>query len=118
MDGILQSAFGRNIRRWRRTQGLSQERFGEEVGWHRTFVGAVERGERNLTLKTVERICEQLGVHPLDLLWDREHVAFRADAAGGHFEAVDGATLAAADGPASASAKGAGAKAPARRPRR
>jgi transcriptional regulator with XRE-family HTH domain len=55
--------------------GLSQEKFGAAVGWHRTFVGAVERGERNLTLRSVERISDQLGVHPLDLLWDRAGVA-------------------------------------------
>lgn len=83
MEGTLQAAVGRNIRRWRREEGLSQEVFGEQVGWHRTFVGAVERGERNLTLKSVERISEQLGIDPLDLLWDREQVAFRADGAGG-----------------------------------
>lgn len=50
--------------------GHSQESFGEHVGWHRTFVGAVERGERNLTLRTVERLAAQLKVHPLALLFD------------------------------------------------
>lgn len=50
--------------------GHSQESFGEFVGWHRTFVGAVERGERNLTLRTVERLAQQLAVHPLALLFD------------------------------------------------
>jgi len=50
--------------------GHSQESFGEHVGWHRTFVGAVERGERNLTLRTVERLAQQLSVHPLALLFD------------------------------------------------
>ena len=50
--------------------GFSQESFGVHVGWHRTFVGAVERGERNLTLRTVERLARQLSVHPLALLFD------------------------------------------------
>jgi transcriptional regulator with XRE-family HTH domain len=74
VEGELQAAVGRNLRRVRATMGQSQESFGEHVGWHRTFVGAVERGERNLTLKSVERISEQLRVHPLELLWDTDQV--------------------------------------------
>ena len=68
MEGELQEMVGRNLRRFRRDLGLSQEAFGEQVGWHRTFVGAVERGERNLPLRTVERIAEQIGVDPRLLL--------------------------------------------------
>lgn len=82
VEGRLQQVVGENLRRVRRRLGYSQESFGEHVGWHRTFVGAVERGERNLTLRTVERISEQLNVDPLDLLWDREAITIQADAAG------------------------------------
>lgn len=109
----MQAVVGRNIRVWRRAQGLSQEDFGEQVGWHRTFVGAVERGERNLTLQSVERIADQLGIHPLDLLWDQEAIAVTFDAEGrGRFGPVGGSVARAAD-------TGAGARAgrPARRPR-
>ena len=74
MEGELQLTVGRNLRRVRKGLGLSQEAFGGELDWHRTFVGAVERGERNLTLKTVERLSDQLGVNPLDLLWDQEGI--------------------------------------------
>lgn len=70
MEGQLQTVVGHNLRRLRRQLGYSQESFGEHVGWHRTFVGAVERGERNLTLRTVERLAAQLEVHPLALLFD------------------------------------------------
>lgn len=70
MEGDLQHIVGANLRRLRRQMGHSQESFGEHVGWHRTFVGAVERGERNLTLRTIERLAQQLGVHPLALLFD------------------------------------------------
>lgn len=70
MEGDLQHIVGDNLRRLRRQMGYSQESFGEHVGWHRTFVGAVERGERNLTLRTVERLAQQLEVHPLALLFD------------------------------------------------
>ena len=82
MEGVLQAVVGANIRRVRLLQGLSQESFGEAVGWHRTLVGSVERGERNLTMKSVERISDRLGVHPLDLLWDRASVGLRVDADG------------------------------------
>lgn len=82
VEGRLQQVVGENLRRVRGDLGFSQESFGQHVGWHRTFVGAVERGERNLTLRTVERISEQLGVHPLDLLWDRAGVAVRLDRRG------------------------------------
>ncbi|MCB0963676.1 MAG: helix-turn-helix transcriptional regulator [Acidimicrobiales bacterium] len=70
MEGDLQVVVGANLRRVRRQMGFSQESFGQHVGWHRTFVGAVERGERNLTLRTVERLADQLDVHPLALLFD------------------------------------------------
>jgi transcriptional regulator with XRE-family HTH domain len=75
MEGELQMVVGENLRRVRRAMGFSQESFGEHVGWHRTFVGSVERGERNLTLRTVERLAAQLEVDPLDLLLDPEAAA-------------------------------------------
>jgi len=49
-------------------QGLSQEAFADVLHVHRTYMGGIERGERNLTLKSVERIAERLAVDPLDLL--------------------------------------------------
>jgi transcriptional regulator with XRE-family HTH domain len=68
MEGELQAALGRNLRARREALGISQEEFAEALGVHRTYVGGVERGERNLTLKTVERIAERLGVPAIDLL--------------------------------------------------
>lgn len=59
---------GRNLRAYRQARGLSQEAFAEVVGVHRTYMGGLERGERNLTLRSVERIAEQIDVDPLDLL--------------------------------------------------
>lgn len=49
-------------------RGLSQEAFADLVGVHRTYMGGLERGERNLTLKSLERIAAKLTVRPLDLL--------------------------------------------------
>lgn len=68
MEGDLQRNFGRNLRAYREARGLSQEAFADELGFHRTYMGGVERGERNLTLKSVERISERLKVEPLELL--------------------------------------------------
>ncbi|WP_245988259.1 helix-turn-helix domain-containing protein [Flexivirga caeni] len=42
--------------------------FADVLGLHRTYVGGLERGERNLTLKAVERIAEAIEVDPVDLL--------------------------------------------------
>lgn len=66
--GDLQRRFGRAVRAVRLQRGLTQEALAEGLGMHRTYWGAIERGERNLTLQTVEFICEQLGETPLDLL--------------------------------------------------
>jgi transcriptional regulator with XRE-family HTH domain len=68
MDGQLQQIVGRNLRRHRTEQGYSQEAFAERMGVHRTYFSSVERGERNLTLQTLEKIAEFLGVDPRTLL--------------------------------------------------
>jgi transcriptional regulator with XRE-family HTH domain len=67
-EGDLQRRIGRNLLAYRKARDISQEAFAEVLGVHRTYMGAVERGERNLTLKSVERIAERLGVDPLSLL--------------------------------------------------
>lgn len=68
VEGDLQRAFGRNVRQLREARGLSQEQLADELSVHRTFVGGVERGERNLTLRTVERLSQRLSADPLVLL--------------------------------------------------
>jgi transcriptional regulator with XRE-family HTH domain len=68
MEGDLQRTFGRNLRAYREARGLSQEAFADQLGLHRTYMGGVERGERNLTLKSVERIAGRIDVEPLSLL--------------------------------------------------
>ncbi len=68
MEGALQGTVGANLRRYRRERGLSQEEFAIEIGVHRTYMGGIERGERNLTLKSVERIAAAIDVDPLELL--------------------------------------------------
>ncbi|MEH2199640.1 helix-turn-helix domain-containing protein [Nostoc sp.] len=54
--------------------GISQEDLAERCGLHRTYVGAIERSERNITLQTLERLAESLGVSPHDLLKEHQDV--------------------------------------------
>jgi Helix-turn-helix. len=68
MEGELQRIVGANIRHLRRRRGMSQEQFADMVGVHRTYLGGVERGERNLSLQSVERIAEGADVSPFELL--------------------------------------------------
>jgi transcriptional regulator with XRE-family HTH domain len=68
VEGDLQRALGDNLRAYRLDRGLSQEALADQLGMHRTYMGALERGERNLTLRSVERLADRLGVAPLDLL--------------------------------------------------
>ncbi|MHB8510856.1 MAG: helix-turn-helix domain-containing protein [Actinomycetota bacterium] len=69
--GKLQKSVGENLRAYRLKRGVSQEDFANVLGVHRTYMGSVERGERNLTLQTVERIAAKLRIDPLDLLRPR-----------------------------------------------
>jgi transcriptional regulator with XRE-family HTH domain len=68
VEGDLQRTVGRNLRAYREAKGLSQEAFADTLGVHRTYMGGVERGERNLTLKSLERIAERINLDPLVLL--------------------------------------------------
>jgi transcriptional regulator with XRE-family HTH domain len=68
MAGDLQQALGRNLRSFREAEELSQEAFAERMGYHRTYWAGIERGERNLTLQSVERIAGKLEIEPLLLL--------------------------------------------------
>jgi transcriptional regulator with XRE-family HTH domain len=68
MEGDLQRIFGRNLRAYRQAKGLSQEAFADQLEVHRTYMGGIERGERNLTLRSVERIASRIHTDPLTLL--------------------------------------------------
>jgi transcriptional regulator with XRE-family HTH domain len=68
VEGELQRRVGRNLRAYREARGLSQEAFADVLGVHRTYMGGVERGERNLTLRSVERLAERINVEPIELL--------------------------------------------------
>jgi len=65
---VCECRYGCARARARQARGLSQEAFADLVGVHRTYMGGLERGERNLTLRSVERIAEQIGIDPLTLM--------------------------------------------------
>jgi transcriptional regulator with XRE-family HTH domain len=66
--GGLQAVIAANVRRRRLAQGLSQEALAEVCGYHRTYVGGIERSERNITIATLEALAGALGVDPIALL--------------------------------------------------
>jgi transcriptional regulator with XRE-family HTH domain len=66
--GELQRRLGQRLRAERKARGLSQEALADLLAVHRTYLGALERGERNVTLQTLEGIAGRLGVDPLSLL--------------------------------------------------
>lgn len=59
--------FGRNVRRLRNGRALSQEDLAQEAGLHRTYIGSVERGERNISLANIVIIARALDIPIADL---------------------------------------------------
>ena len=64
----LATDFGANVRVRRLTKGVTLAAFAHDVGLSYSYVGELERGRRNPTLKVVEKIAETLGVDPIVLL--------------------------------------------------
>jgi transcriptional regulator with XRE-family HTH domain len=75
--GGLHAVIAGNVRRLRGERGLSQEALADICGYHRTYVGGIERGERNITIATLEALAGALGVEPLRLLERGEGAASR-----------------------------------------
>ena len=65
-DDILEK-FGERIRELRKSQGFSQEAFALECGLDRSYVGAIERGERNLSLRNIRIFSVKLGMSLAEL---------------------------------------------------
>ena len=64
----IAAVIGDNLRRERRLRGLSQEVLADMAGLHRTYVGSVERGERNISSENIERLARALDIEEVDLV--------------------------------------------------
>ena len=62
MTHEIQIAFGKRLRQLRLEKVWSQEEFADRAGIHRTYVGAIERGERNVSLLNIHKITNALGI--------------------------------------------------------
>ncbi len=60
--------FAHNLRRFREAKGLSQEQLAYGAGLDRTYVSSCERGQRNVTLRSLQRLADGLGVSVIELL--------------------------------------------------
>ncbi|MBD3351144.1 MAG: helix-turn-helix domain-containing protein [Candidatus Lokiarchaeota archaeon] len=63
----IKKKLGNRVRALRISQGFSQEELALRVGVHRTYMGAIERGERNISLENIEKIANALKIEIKDL---------------------------------------------------
>lgn len=69
MSTPLLNKFGKRVRDERLKRDISQERLGELAKVHRTYIGMIERGEKNITLTNIEKIAKALNL-PIKSLFD------------------------------------------------
>ena len=60
-----------SVRELRKKRGWSQEELGARADLHRTYIGAIERAEENLTLRTLDKLATALGVLAIELFRER-----------------------------------------------
>jgi transcriptional regulator with XRE-family HTH domain len=63
---------GDALRKRRESLGVSQERYADLINVHRTYYSGIERGEHNLTMKSIEKVCEGMKVHVWEVLRDAD----------------------------------------------
>ena len=63
--------FGGRVRDLRIAQGISQEVLAQKSGLHRTYIGGIERGERNISLVNIEKIAKALNLTLVDIVFNR-----------------------------------------------
>ncbi len=68
-------ALGRAVRSLREAAGISQDELAGRCGLHRTYVGGIERGERNVSFGNLRKVAQALNVAPSRLLSDAEALA-------------------------------------------
>jgi len=65
---VTRATLAGNLRRLRTEQGISQEGLADLAGLHRTYVGSIERGERNVSIDNIAKLAAALGTAPSKLL--------------------------------------------------
>ena len=68
ITNTILDVFAHNLQELRKGRGLSQEKLAEKAGVHRTYIGMIERSEKNITLLNMEKIARALNVEIADLL--------------------------------------------------
>lgn len=66
-DKLLLKTFGKTVQNLRKGLGLSQAELAYRAGFHRTYIGMIERAERNITLSNLKRLADALEVEIKDL---------------------------------------------------
>ena len=69
----LLNCFAQNVRKYRIERGYSQELLAELAGLHRTYISALEREKRNISIENVERIAKALNVKPYQLFFEQDN---------------------------------------------
>jgi transcriptional regulator with XRE-family HTH domain len=72
MDSHLRKNLADNLRHERSVRHISQDELADICDLHRTYIGGIERCERNITLSTLEKISSALGIDALELLKERK----------------------------------------------
>jgi len=67
VENNIKKIFGARVRALRTEKGWSQEDFAFECGLHRTYIGAVERGERNVSLENIKKIADTFRIDIAEL---------------------------------------------------
>lgn len=68
MESSILRRFGNKVKALRKVKGWSQEELGNKAKLHRTYIGSIERSERNVSLLNIERIAKALDVKIIDIL--------------------------------------------------
>ncbi len=69
-SSAARNTLARNLRRLRAERGISQEELAERAGLHRTYVGSIERCERNVSIDNIAKLAAAFGLSPSKLLED------------------------------------------------
>ncbi|MBS9921628.1 helix-turn-helix transcriptional regulator [Vibrio alginolyticus] len=70
----LIETFAHNLKKYRKQRGVSQEELAELCGLHRTYIGSVERGERNISINNIEKISVALNINVIQLFKEEQDV--------------------------------------------